>query len=248
MIVFDIETAALPETDLRQIYQPLDDDTFGQPPGEFDPASVKLGQVKDRAKIDAKIAEARARHEQERTGWAAKVEQAKVDHWTKFIDRAALDPTTGRVLAIGFKSLDNGQLRILGFDDEPKLLTAFWRLYAKCRSESRRLVGHNIFGFDLPFLVIRSWKHGIDVPADLRRGRYFSDILVDTQQEWLCGRSWGNTCSTLDHVARFFGMPGKNGNGKDFARLWVEDRPAAEAYLANDLEMIAHVARSMAIL
>lgn len=248
MIVWDIETAPLPIDQLQQIYQPLDVDSLGQPPGEFDPSSVKTGNMKDQAKIEAKIAEAREKHEQDRVGWAAKVEQAKADHWTKFIDRAALDPTTGRVLAIGFKSLDNGQLRILGFDEEAVLLTAFWRLYAKCRSESRRLVGHNIFGFDLPFLVVRSWKHGVDVPADLRRGRYFSDILVDTQQEWLCGRSWGNTCSTLDHVARFFGLDGKNGNGKDFGRLWAEDRPAAEAYLANDLDMIAHCARAMGVL
>ena len=54
----------------------------------FDPAEVKTGNIKDPEKVAAKIAEAEANHRRD------------------FIDRAALDPLTGRVVAIGLMKFD----------------------------------------------------------------------------------------------------------------------------------------------
>src|SRR5476651_2330269 len=70
-IVFDLETGPLAESELSALLPP------------FDPADVKTGNLKDPAKIAEKIAEAEANHKRD------------------FIERAALDPLTGRVLAIG---------------------------------------------------------------------------------------------------------------------------------------------------
>ena len=70
-ILFDIETAPLPESELAALVPP------------FDPAEVRTGNLKDPDKIAAKLAEAEANHRRD------------------FIERAALDPLTGRVLAIG---------------------------------------------------------------------------------------------------------------------------------------------------
>ena len=101
MLIFDIETG------------PLDEDTvlaaagdFVQPPhpGEFDPGSVKIGNLKDQAKIEAKIAEARASHETAVAQHAQTVEQARQAWVAEQIDRAPLSPITGRVLAIGYWS------------------------------------------------------------------------------------------------------------------------------------------------
>lgn len=70
-IVFDVETAPLPESELAALLPP------------FDPAEVRTGNLKDPEKIAAKLAESEANHRRD------------------FFDKAALDPLTGRVLVIG---------------------------------------------------------------------------------------------------------------------------------------------------
>lgn len=70
-IVFDVETAPLPESELAALLPP------------FDPAEVRTGNLKDPDKIAAKLAEAEANHRRD------------------FFDNAALDPLTGRVLVVG---------------------------------------------------------------------------------------------------------------------------------------------------
>ena len=75
-LIFDIETGPLPENELLAMMP------------AFDPADVKSGNLKDPAKIAEKIAEAEANHRRD------------------FIGRAALDPLTGRVVAIGVMTFD----------------------------------------------------------------------------------------------------------------------------------------------
>ena len=62
----------------------------------------------------------------------------------KWIEKAALEATTGMVLAIGILNGDEKQI-ISG--KEPKMLEAFWKLYG---SGADSWVGFNIFFFDLP--------------------------------------------------------------------------------------------------
>jgi hypothetical protein len=75
-IVFDIETGGQPPEVARQFLR------------EFDPADVKLGNLKDPEKVQAKIEEARARHEAD------------------FLETTALRGFTAEVLAIGYQRLD----------------------------------------------------------------------------------------------------------------------------------------------
>ncbi|MGK3946596.1 hypothetical protein ABK046_50585, partial [Streptomyces caeruleatus] len=69
-----------------------------EPPGEFDPEAVKLGNVKDPAKRADKIEEARAKHADALANFAATYAEAKAQHRESFISKAALSPLTGRVL------------------------------------------------------------------------------------------------------------------------------------------------------
>ena len=225
-IVFDIETGPLPESELAAVMPP------------FDPAEVKTGNLKDPEKVAAKIAE------------------AEVNHRRDFFDKAALDPLTGRVVAIGVMLFDSrgeegpmfakgGQFYIIGHDDEARMLREFW---AAMRGEMGRMnpmIGFNIFGFDLPFLFRRSWKHRVVVPFGMRRGRYWSDQLVDLRDVWQLGDRQAR--GSLESVARHLGVGAKNGDGKAFAELWRSDRKQAEAYLRNDVELTAKVAHALEI-
>ena len=112
------------------------------------------------------------------------------------------------------------------------------------------MVGHNIFGFDLPFMVRRSWTLGLahKVPPTLiKQDRYWSPVFIDTMTRWRLG-DYRNYVS-LDTLAKAFGAGGKPDgiSGADFARLWQEDRPRAVAYLKNDLEITFQVAMRLGI-
>jgi len=213
-IVFDIETGALPESELEALLP------------AFDPAEVKTGNIKDPEKIATKIAEAEASH-----------------RW-EFFDRAALDPLTGRVVAIGI--LRNAEFRVLSNECEAAVLLDFWDVCVGQMGRINEMIGFNTHLFDLPFLVRRSWKHGIPVPTMVRRGRYWNERLVDLREAWQLGDRMAR--GSLDAIAKHLGVGAKNGDGKEFARLWESDREKAIAYLRNDVELTARVADRLGLL
>lgn len=250
MLVFDIETGPLPEAKLKEL---LPECSLPPHPGEFDPDSVKLGNLKDETKIAEKIDAARKKHEADVASYEQDCQQKQAEHWESFVDRAALDAGTGQVLAIGYYS-EKPSIKKISTNDNPEddqceaaLLFEFWNtVQAVVLEKGHHLVGHNIHGFDLPFLVRRSWLLGVPVPDGLMiNDRYWHDSFKDTMKLWACGSFNGFT--KLDDLARYLGIPGKTGNGADFARLFREDRPAAIAYLKTDLMLTHTVATRLGV-
>lgn len=208
-IVFDIETGPLPDEILDQLIPP------------FDPDAVKLGNLKDPAKIAEKIAE------------------AERNHVTDFKAKAALSPISGQVLAIGYlESKDDAEPTMEAYEHEEVMLEDFWLQFSACAKRPVKMIGHNILGFDLPFLVRRSFVHGVTVPAAVmdQSRRYWHKCFIDTMKYWACGEY--QTFIGLDRLSAVLGCVGrKNGNGADFAELLKSDRGAALAYLENDLRV-----------
>ena len=254
MLVFDIETGPLPEERLKQLMPPCE---LKPHPGEFDPATVKLGQMKDQAKIDAKISEAREKHKAAVANYEKEAAEKLAEHEAAFIERAALNAGTGQVLAIGLlKPPDAGQTQSLkkilvneqpaDDDHERQLLNTFWGMSQEIAlTKGQRFVGHNIHGFDLPFLIRRSWLLQVPVPDGIFNGRYFHENFIDTMKLWACGAY--NGFVGLNELASYLGLPGKNGNGADFAGLLKTDRDAAVAYLRQDLILTHKVAERLGV-
>lgn len=240
-VIFDIETGPGAEAEIDQWYEP--------PKKTFDPKDVKTGNLGP-DKATQKVVAARAAHQ-----------KMLADHRNAFKERAALDPKTGRVLAIGYGFVYPKKLEYkygfceLSIEETPEswdaaerwLLDDFWARI-ETSGPSIKWIGHNIFGFDLPFLMARSWKHGIEVPPSLReKSRYWHPRFRDTMDTWRAGRP--GVFVKLDHLARFFGVGQKTEgvSGADFARLWEEDRSKAIEYLRNDLAMSHRVAERMGL-
>jgi DNA polymerase elongation subunit (family B) len=221
VIVFDIETGPLSEAELKALFK---EKTFEEFSASCD------GRWKEDTKRQ-------------------KYEEYKVSAWQEFVEKAALSATTGKVLAIGWKTAAGDEF--IADPSETVMLTEFWDRYRYCCQRQDRLVGHNIHGFDLPFLVRRSWILGIDVPADvIRDGRYWSKVFIDTMAVWAFGQK--GVYIGLDALARLFGVGQKpeGVSGGDFAKLWfgsAEDRARALEYLRNDLALTAAVARKLGI-
>lgn len=218
MIVFDIETGPQPGLADRI--------------PDFDPASVKLGKLKDQAKIDVKLAE------------------AKRDHAANFLAASPLDPAYGCVLAIGYHKPSTSKT-VIDSGDESELLDRFWKKAASLRtSQAGPLVGLNIYGFDLPFMRQRSFCLGVPVPDwVISQERFWHPVFLDLRQRWLSGQSWGDRKSNFDYLAEAFGTGGKPDgvDGSMFHELWESDRERAIAYLTNDLLQPAAWAKRMGI-
>lgn len=207
-IIFDIETGPLPVDQLRI------------PP--FNPADVKLGNIKNPDLI------------------AEKIQKAEESHTADYIKNAALDALSGQVLCIGYRfQHDKPAVLSSDADGEAVMLIQFWRLLSDLERQPK-LVGFNIKSFDLPFLIKRSWKHRIQVPYWLRHGRYWNDLVIDLREVWQLGDSRAH--GSLASICRHLGLGEKAGNGADFSLLWNTDRQAAIDYCLQDIKLTQAVA------
>ncbi len=161
--------------------------------------------------------------------------EAKRQAW---IEDAALDPLTGRVLCIGL--LAGERFVLLENPDESELLKEFWLRHV---IPGRKMIGFNTHLFDLRFLVARSWKHGIRPPDWIRKGRYWSDDFMDLRELWQMGDR--QAPGSLDSIARHLGVGAKTGTGKEFAKLWETEKPKAVEYIQNDLVLVREIACRM---
>ena len=251
-IVFDIETEPLPDEQLVKVCDSFDPASVLHP-GEFDESAVKLGNVKDPAKIAEKIAAAKASHEKSVADHAEIVRKAAVAHWSEIKDKAALDATTGAVCAIGYKSREDREIIETVLDmSEVDLITRFWKCMNKMRSENRKAIGHYSNSFDVPFLVRRSWILGIPVPDWITTPTgYLNPMFVDTMAVWQVGNRRDSI--KLDRLARALDCGSKPDDctGAQFYMMLRgegADREAAIEYLRNDLQMPFNIARKLRLL
>ena len=180
---------------------------------------------KDPEKIAAKIAE------QEETWW----------------EKLALNPLTGEIVAFGFRykgqsysvspiaTLKEGFKEEALVDLEQVLLIGVERLISK--AGARSWVGHNIYDFDLPFIVRRFWRYGMKMPAGWRQGNWWNNWLIDTHKLFALGKF--KDYVSLDKLALHLGHPkGKDGkSGAGFHELLRDNEEEALAYLDADLQL-----------
>lgn len=192
----------------------FDVETGSQPPdvlAKLKPEFVAPSNYKDKDKIAANIAE------QEKS----------------WLDRAALDAITAKVLVVGILE-DDKPTYLEG--SEKAILEAFWLWLDLQLGAGNIVAGFCIFRFDLVMLYRRAIINGVPVKLNHFRNnnnRYWRDGLVDIAEQWQLGNR--DQYISLDMLARVLGVGAKNGDGKDFAALYATDRVKALAYLHNDL-------------
>lgn len=255
-IVFDIETGPLPIETLKQILPPFDRSSLGPEPAAFDPATVKLGNMKDEKLIADKIHAAKTKHAEEAKTWWQAATQAEPNYWAAIEERAALSAITGQVLAIGYLGQSQQIHAASEGIQEGALLSHFWGLYKKARAAHRKMCGYNIKGFDVPFLAQRSYILGVEVPATvLTPTGFLEPTFVDLADVWKCGnRGWGEKgFGSLDTLAKAMGLGEKLAGvtGADFARLFnsqdPQERQQAIDYLATDLAITRAIAERFGV-
>lgn len=162
---------------------------------------------------------------------------------SKWIEKAALDASTGRVIAIGVKDSDgNTVIEEEHFMPEKDLLQWFWDEVTRTHADTT-WVGFNSNSFDLPFLFRRSLVYGIQPGYAFRESRYWPARFLDLLEVWACGNREQRI--SLDKMAKLLGVGGKSGSGKMFAELYSTDRKSALEYLKHDLNLTEAVLKRM---
>jgi hypothetical protein len=205
-IYLDIETIPLPVAE-REFLRPSE-------------ADVKTGNLKDPAKIAAKIAEAR-------------------ETWERGED-AALDSLQARVALIGY-AIEDEPMQQLALDDEAEMLRQLWReISPKAYATEIQIIGHNI-RFDAGMLAHRGWLKGAPMPAYLVNDlyNYQPRYWQDTMLRWQLGNRQAEF-RKLQHLCAAFDIAVKHGpiTGANFAEWWAKDRAACLAYNRQDVEAV----------
>lgn len=164
----------------------------------------------------------------------------------EYIEKAALNAHTGQVACIGVM-LGNDYRNFVA-DHEDDVLMDFWHFVSDYGEVTGQLIGHNIIGFDIPFLIRRSLACGIKYPKDIVKGRYVdSDIIKDTMQVWAAGDYQARI--SLKNLAYIMGCKHhKTGSGADFGKLWKTNKEAALKYMEADVRTTHEVATKMGML
>lgn len=157
--------------------------------------------------------------------------------------RTALDPMAGRILCIGY-AVGDGAARVAYDASGANTLALLDELHAAFIGlRSPVWIGHNLAGFDLPWLKRHAWRLGHPVSRLIPFTR-FSPMVADTMLLWQGGDTRGHT--KLSAIAEFLGV-GSKAPGLDGSKVydaWLEgqhDRIAS--YCAQDVELTRAIYR-----
>jgi hypothetical protein len=159
-----------------------------------------------------------------------------------------LDPMLGRVVCIGVAGIADGDVPEVLTGDEADLLAG---LGDALRGLRITLVGHNVRGFDVPFLAVRARCHRMHgLARDLAAA-----TLIDTRDLWPRVEHYGAppvptvrgvNGASLPSICRALGLahPGDTITGADVATAWeAGDRASVIDHCRADVERVRDVYR-----
>lgn len=171
--------------------------------------------------------------------------QESIDKWLEenreeaayeILHKSCLDGASGHVCSIGWAK-NNRKIEVRHAEsrmEEKWVLEEFFGALDQWHSET--LVGHNIFGFDLPFLTKRAIILGVELPPKQswpRDPKPWDRSIFDTMTAWAGSRDR----ISLDRLCGALGVPGKDGfDGSQVAQAWAngEHQKIAE-YCEDDV-------------
>jgi DNA polymerase elongation subunit (family B) len=155
--------------------------------------------------------------------------------------KGALDALAGRIVCIGllFDDGENVTEQALIDQDERRILEQFWKLI----QPTDVFVGHNVLGFDLPFILQRSWILRVQPSREVNLRKYYTTEVFDTMQVWT---NWGSKGVKLDVLAGALGCGNKSGSGVSVSVWWsARDFQTITKYCLDDVRITYRVFRRL---
>ena len=131
-----------------------------------------------------------------------------------YFQKASLTAEWGRIVCISvgqikFDENDVPFMQKKSFygSDEKELLVDFVNFMSQVffKAPGIKLVGHNIKGFDLPYIIKKSILHSIELPRQLHlhKVKPWENCLIDTYEVWKAG---GWSSAALAHLCLLLGI------------------------------------------
>jgi 3'-5' exonuclease len=163
----------------------------------------------------------------------------------ELVAKTSFDGLYGRIACIAWAHDDGDILCSLSTDSEGD---AIQRLYDDIKADHLRVTvcGHNVHGFDLPFLKHRSIILGIKPPAPIMRAmnaKSWADEIADTMVMWSDNR---DKRVSMDKLCKALGIDGKNGfDGSMVAETWPKDPNKVIEYCKDDVSRARKIYKRM---
>jgi DNA polymerase elongation subunit (family B) len=175
----------------------------------------------------------------------------------------SLSATSGRVLSIAvhvgpvagleFAGVQQGQAEyVFGIDadgneeDEKRSLKAFLSLLKDFDPDADEIVGHNILGFDLPFIFQRCLINNIPVQPFVDLSEFHVRGVYDTMHHWWLG---AKRFVSLDDIAWSLGIESSKtaeAEGSKVFEMYTADKlEAIREYNLNDVRVTRKVYERM---
>jgi hypothetical protein len=236
-IVVDIETSGLPNA--ADFLEPIMDAAPDE--SQIEPDK----RLTDPVKVAADLERKHAARVQQNLDAQAKVEQQRSDR----IEQAALDWNVGRIVALAYWSepTDTEVFTCINDEREAFCLDLFWRV-----ARQRTIVGYNVKGFDLKFMVQRSRLLGITYPQ-LDFSKYSRKGIEDLYLLLTFGDGTydkGVMRRTLKQFCRRFDIPVTDEiDGKDIPALVAAGEwDKVAAHVRADVELEVALARRLGVI
>lgn len=176
---------------------------------------------------------------------AAWMEENKEVALAELVSKTSFDGLYGRIACIAW-SIDGGEAQsTLATDSESDAIQRFYdaireavkvKYHGGTASTGLTFCGHNVAGFDLPFLKHRSIILGIKPPPDVRNAmiaKPWDSCIADTMLMW---SSDSQKRASMDNLCKAFGITGKDGfDGSMVAQTWPTDPGKVIEYCKDDV-------------
>lgn len=162
--------------------------------------------------------------------------------------KTSFDGGVGQVCVIGFAVGDDAPYTYavsdLSHAAEKLVIEDFFSAVASA-GPAIQFIGHNVIGFDFPFLWKRAMVLGIKPPFCFPRNpKPWGETVADTMLMWDATQRAGGS---MDRICRLMGIPGKD--GMDGSKVWpaVQEGRIADvaAYCCGDVERTRAMHRRM---
>lgn len=184
-------------------------------------------------------------------------------YWGEAFNKAAFDPSTSTICAIGMALPDEDKVKILT-GDEFTILTQFWTYFREFEADRWCFyTGNNGKGlFDFRHIYVRSLVHDVKMTHGIVNNQGFvKNNFIDLALIFLAGADYNSFCG-LDRCLKILKLTGKvtrlgeilskedlnknlGINGGNFHELQESNPEAAEIYLRNDIVMTLALAERL---
>lgn len=175
-----------------------------------------------------------ATHKKQETidAWMAENKESAL---ADLIAKTSLDGMYGRIACIAWSDGD-GVFSTSPEHSEREAIELFYSFVSNECIDEERFCGHNIAGFDLPFLKHRSIILGIKPPKAILKAmnaKPWDSCIVDTMLMW---SSDSQKRASMDKLCKAFGIEGKGDfDGSMVAQTWPTDPHKVIEYCKDDV-------------